>query len=147
MKGKSKIAVLGVLVVFVAALAVTVLQVSASTAGAPAGQDYWVPDSDTGYNLTTGTWSCTDVANARFIFLGKKFSGDFCGGTASGKGQGMVIVYPGEGCPAVITNVISSNGESPGTRVTSITRTDTKCTDTPQHSDLGVIGTYIGTSE
>jgi hypothetical protein len=93
---------------------------------------FYVPDND-----VTGT-----LANSKFVFTGKKVSAEFCSGSRTGVSQGMVVVYTGSD-PAAQTVVITTNGETPGTRIPAPTDNGTDCTDT----DLGAITEFSGTAE
>jgi hypothetical protein len=92
----------------------------------------YVPASD-----VTGT-----LANSKFVFTGKKFDGDFCAGSRTGVSQGLVVVYTGSD-PAAPSEVITTNGENPGTRVAAPTNNGLDCTD----SIKGAINEYSGTTD
>jgi hypothetical protein len=93
---------------------------------------FYVPDND-----VTGT-----MGNSKFVFTGKKFSGEFCGGSRSGVAQGMVVVYTGSD-PAAQTVVVTTNGQTPGTRIPAPTDNGLDCTD----SEQGSINEFSGTPE
>ena len=81
------------------------------------------------------------VGDAEAIFVGRRVVGEFCSGTAGTILQGITINYPGVQKRAVHGTTITDLGVQQGTRIASISRSSTKCTDT----DLSVIGTYTGT--
>jgi len=103
--------------------------------GAPIeSTDWYVPEDD-----VTGT-----LSNAKFIATGRKYAGDFCNGSRSGKMQGMTAVYTGSDPAANTQFVKDSTGVNPGTRMHTLTKDSIKdCTD----NDLGDIFKYSGTEE
>jgi hypothetical protein len=81
------------------------------------------------------------VADAQFIFQGRKTDGEFCAGTVTGKGQGFVVLYPTAQRAAAVTQAITGSGENPGKRIADPSRVSLRCTD----SEHGAIGEYSGT--